>query len=37
MDFTTRLKELRTEKGFTQKDLAKKLNLTPNSICEWEK
>lgn len=34
--FGTRLKELRKENRITQKELAKHLNLTANSICEWE-
>ena len=34
--FSIRLKELRKENKVTQKDLAKYLNLTANSICEWE-
>ena len=37
MDFSMRLKELRTEKGYTQRELATLLSLSPNSICEWEK
>lgn len=37
MIFASRLKELRTEKGFTQRELAKIIGLSPNSICEWEK
>lgn len=35
--FSTRLKELRKEKNYTQKELAARLNLSSNSICEWEK
>ena len=30
------LKELRQEKGWTQKELAKKLNVTYGSINGWE-
>lgn len=37
MKFTERLKELRTEKRFTQRELAKILGLSANCICEWEK
>lgn len=37
MRFSKRLRELRTEKNLTQKELASYLNLTPNSVCEWEK
>ncbi|MBQ7643189.1 MAG: helix-turn-helix transcriptional regulator [Clostridia bacterium] len=32
-----RLKELRTDKGLTQKQLAEKLILSKNIICEYEK
>ncbi|MDR3263651.1 MAG: helix-turn-helix domain-containing protein [Clostridiales bacterium] len=32
-----KIKELRTEKGITQKELAKKLNLSPQAISLWEK
>ena len=35
--FSIRLKELRLEKGLTQKELSARLNLSPNSVCEWEK
>lgn len=37
MGFSNKLKELRTEKNFTQKELALFLGLSSNSICEWEK
>lgn len=37
MAFCDRLKELRIEKGFTQRELSAKLQLSPNIICEWEK
>ena len=37
MGFSERLKELRTEKNYTQKELATMLSLSPNCICEWEK
>ena len=37
MEFSVRLKELRVEKGLTQRDIAYEVGLTPNSICEWEK
>ena len=37
MEFCERLKDLRKENHYTQKDLSKWLGLTPNSICEWEK
>lgn len=34
--FGERLKELRTEKGLLQKDLAKILGTTNSSVCDWE-
>ena len=37
MKFTDRLKELRTEKQLTQKELAAALGVSSNCICEWEK
>ena len=37
MKFTERLKELRLEKQFTQRELAARLGLTANCVCEWEK
>jgi transcriptional regulator with XRE-family HTH domain len=37
MDLTHNLRELRIENGFTQRELAQQLNLSPNIICEWEK
>ena len=35
--FATRLKELRKEKGLTQKQLAVAVNTTDDSIFSWEK
>lgn len=35
--FSIRLKELRIEKGLTQKQLAVALNTTDDSIFSWEK
>lgn len=35
--FCCRIKELRLEKGFTQKELARKLNTTNSAVCDWEK
>ena len=35
--FSTILKELRTERSLSQKDLAEKLNYTQSNISEWEK
>lgn len=37
MGFPETLKYLRNSEQFTQKNLAKKLNLTANTVCEWEK
>lgn len=37
MDFKTRLKELRTEKGVTQADIAKLINASKMAISHWEK
>lgn len=34
--FASNLKELRTEKSMSQKELAEKLNYTQSNICEWE-
>ena len=36
-NFPLRLRELRNEQGYTQKQLAEKLNYTQSNICEWEK
>lgn len=36
MEFKNRLKILRKEKDYTQKDLAKLLNVTVGSIAMWE-
>ena len=36
MEFGKKLKEIRQEKGFTQKQLAAKLNVTDTSIRDWE-
>ena len=35
--FIRRVKELRIESGFTQKQLAEKLNTTNSTVCDWEK
>ena len=35
--FSIRLKELRTEKGLTQKQLAVAVNTTDDSVFSWEK
>lgn len=37
MKFNERLKELRTEKGWTQKALAERMNVTDDCIFFWEK
>ena len=34
--FSVKLKELRTENGLSQLQLAKILNYTQSNICEWE-
>lgn len=36
MKFNERLKELRIEDGKTQKELAKIMDTTNSSICDWE-
>ncbi len=35
--FGIKLKELRKEKGLSQKELAEKLGCTQSMICFWEK
>ena len=35
--FSNRLKELRIEKGITQKELAKQIDTTNSAISYWEK
>ena len=35
--FAIKLKEIRTEKGFTQKQLAEAVKTTDDSIYSWEK
>lgn len=37
MDFAKKLKETRTEKGYTQKDISKTVNKTITAICDWER
>ncbi len=37
MRFAERLKELRKEKGWTQKTLAMQLNVTDDCVYFWEK
>lgn len=34
--FSQRLKELRLEKGLTQKELADAIKTNNSSICDWE-
>lgn len=36
MQFGERLKELRSAKGMTQKDLAEKINISPQAVSRWE-
>jgi transcriptional regulator with XRE-family HTH domain len=35
--FCKRIKELRNEHGFTQKQLAEKLKTSNSAVCDWEK
>lgn len=35
--FCKRIKELRIENNFTQKQLAERLNTTNSAVCDWEK
>ena len=35
--FKKRLKELRLEQGWTQKQLAEVLETTNSAVCDWEK
>jgi len=35
--FCKRIKELRIEHHFTQKQLAERLNTTNSAVCDWEK
>ena len=35
--FCQRVKELRIENGWTQKQLAEKLKTTNSAVCDWEK
>ncbi len=37
MEFKVRLKELRIESGFSQIEIAKKLNMSKMAISHWEK
>ena len=37
MKFSSRLKEVRSEKGFTQAEIADKLGVTRQTIINWEK
>ena len=37
MEFKTRLKELRLEKGVTQLQVAKTLNMSKMAVSHWEK
>lgn len=32
-----RLKELREERGLTMTELAKKINVSPNTVSRWER
>ena len=35
--FSENLKKYRMEKGLTQSQLAKQINVSQNLLCEWEK
>ena len=35
--FCKKIKELRIENNFTQKQLAQKLQTTNSAVCDWEK
>ena len=35
--FCKRIKELRMENGFTQKQLAERLKTSNSAVCDWEK
>ena len=35
--FCKRVKELRIECGWTQKEVAEKLKTTNSAVCDWEK
>ena len=35
--FCKRIRELRIESGFTQKELADKLQTSNSAVCDWEK
>ena len=35
--FCKRVKELRIECGWTQKEVAEKLKTTTSAVCDWEK
>ena len=37
MKFKQRLKELRSEKGMTQTDVARRLNMSKMAVSHWEK
>lgn len=37
MEFKQRLKELRSEKGMTQTDVARQLNMSKMAVSHWEK
>lgn len=37
MELKQRLKELRSEKGMTQTDVARRLNMSKMAVSHWEK
>lgn len=36
LDFGERLRALRKEKGYTQKVIAEKMNVSQNTVVRWE-
>lgn len=37
MDFAKKLKEIRTEKGYTQRYISEIVNKTITAVCDWER
>lgn len=36
MEYTAKLKELREQRNMTQRQVAKRLSLTPGAVAKWE-
>lgn len=36
MEYSVRIRTLREERGMSQRELAKRLNLTPGCVAKWE-